>query len=106
MPIFTCPDGRQVPFDTGCVFDGHWGWHNGYRVIELAWGLGFPLTDEDMALAESYDRNELDHDSTAADVVMDMVNDAEDFLNLHIEDGYYFTWDDGFYLWESEEDDD
>jgi hypothetical protein len=49
---------EQIPESAvGCWLDGHFGWHNNYRVIERAESCGFVLDDDDRRLVEVYKLN-------------------------------------------------
>jgi hypothetical protein len=86
---------------TGCVLDNHFGWHNHARLInEVAIPFGFVLDDEGQAAVDRYDTGDPDQtDENDPEVVMDILREAEDWLNEHTTDGYLWHWSDGdFFL--------
>lgn len=42
------------PDEAGCWLDGHYGWHNTYRVVERAQALGMVLSADDTTLTDWY----------------------------------------------------
>jgi len=52
-------NGRRHQLETGCVLDGHFGWHNTYRVVrEIAQPLGYMLSADDDAILSAYEKQE------------------------------------------------
>lgn len=87
--------------ETGCYAEGHRGWHAHAHVIELAEGFGFPLDDEARELVHAYDTNDHadDDHNTRLEVVLDIMDEAEAWLNDHTTAGYVWHWRDGeFFL--------
>ena len=87
------------PVQTGCVLDGHWGWHNHARMIGVATDLGYELDDDAQALVDRYDAGDSDYESGDPEIVASIMDDAERWLNDHTTDGYLWHWQDGeFFL--------
>jgi hypothetical protein len=99
------PDARPVvkatPDQAGCWLDGAMGWHNSYRVVDVAVARGWPITVEDAATADRYQAS---GGTTDYEVIDDMVRDATDWLTDNVApDGYTFEWVDGdLVLWSEE----
>lgn len=89
---------RFLPGDAGCYLDGHMGWHNTYRVVDLATESGWTVpTDYVTALAD-YRENGYMAEGDSIDAMMDqggLVEQATDYLNSLAPDGYVFLWDMG-----------
>lgn len=83
-----------TPAMAGCWVSGHQGWRGTSDVVRIAQGYGMPLTDDDETELAAYEAG----DSTS-DVVFDMADDAESYLNERAPDGHSFGWHDGeFFL--------
>lgn len=96
MTIITC-NGHVV--EPGCVLDNHWGWHNHARMIEVATGLGFVISDEDQAVVDRYDSGESEDDDNDSEVVSDLMDEAERWLNDNTDGvGCFWTWHDGDFV--------
>ena len=92
----TVPAAPEItPADAGCWLDGAMGWHNTYRVIERAQAYGFVLPNgaEDEDTIERYKEDSFDPD--AGECVMEISNEATDYLQSKAPAGYYFVWDMG-----------
>lgn len=102
------------PEDVGCYLDGHFGWHNTYRVIELARSLGFVVSDADWRPIETYKEGYYDRDicedeeyDAAAEAVNGLSDAATEYLQSITAEGLYWEWDMGeLCLVESDEQDD
>lgn len=85
-----------TPDMAGCWLDGHYGWHNTYRVVELAEEYGFPLEAWEHAALDRY----MDSDATDADTETvigqgGLFDRATDYLNERAPEGFHFEWDMG-----------
>lgn len=97
-PIFTAAD-------AGCYLDGHFGWHNIYRVIELAQTHGFALSEVDQGLVDAYgeqvesytpdDTTDPYDECGIAEAVYEISNEATDYLGSITAAGLYWEWDMG-----------
>lgn len=86
----------------GCWLDGHMGWHNTYRVIDLAFDYGWTPEDKPdiERIVEIFKGNpsvecsdeEMDN---AHDAIHDISQEATDYLDSLAPRGYYFQWDMG-----------
>ncbi len=94
---------RITEADAGTWLDGHWGWHNTYRVVEKAQAYGFKPTVADRKVIRAYEAEEasvvvagrtLDR-GDIGEWAMEVSNDATDFLQSKAPEGYYFEWDSG-----------
>jgi hypothetical protein len=90
------------PVETGCVFDNHFGWHNHARLINLAHELGFELSGEDLLLVQLYDEG--NDDDNNSEVIFEMMEEAEAWLNEHTTEGYVWYWFEGDFRLDSAED--
>lgn len=103
MTIMTAKDG--TPWQTGCIFAAPMGWHNTYRVIDLA-------REQGMLMIDAYDRETLEAfrngvetitldftEHNVADLVIgqgEMLDKAEEWLNENVaSEGFLFGWLDG-----------
>lgn len=94
MPEHTA-EPRFGPEDVGCYLDGHFGWHNTYRVIELAEECGFVVTPADREYVERFKAGAFASDETAYEIVHEISNDALDHLQSRTAPGLYWVWDEG-----------
>lgn len=95
MEIETAVDG-QVSLGAAVIFDRANGWHNTYRIVDLAADHGMKLGDEDAAAVARY---RIDPGSDDVEVVHDLAGSAEDFLNDSVAtEGWSFGWSDGEFL--------
>lgn len=88
--------------DAGCFLDGVFGWHNNYRVIDLAMHYGWVPDDGFPAVSRIRDAYE-DGEDYVNDGKIDVsgamsdqggyVDQATDYLNSVAPPGYYFEWD-------------
>jgi hypothetical protein len=88
-------DGR-VSLGAAVIFDSAHGWHNTYRLIDLAASHGMTLgKDDDAAVA----RYRADRGGDDFEIVHDMAGKAEGFLNEQVTtEGWSFGWSDGDFL--------
>lgn len=104
---------KASPADAGCWIDGHWGQYGSTRLIEIARGFGWQLTDEEIAALVAYTGGAetfTQSDGTEADTADWILNQggladaAEEWMNENVApDGYSFGWNDGeFFLGSSE----
>lgn len=79
-----------------CIFDGHAGWHNLYRLVDLAVAHGMVLNAADRAMIEAYRSGEPPENDYADDIA----DSAEAYLNDQVvNDGWSFGWHDSeFFL--------
>jgi hypothetical protein len=82
-----------------CIFESHHGWHNVYRVVDLAVAHGLQLDDADTATMTVYRSGEFD-DPNVGEFAVEISESAEHYLNTHLmAGGWSFGWHDGdFYL--------
>ena len=91
----TAEDGL-VSLGAAVIFDGAYGWHNTYRLVDLAADHGMKLSDEDAAAVARY-RTEPGGDDFEA--VSDLADSADDFLNNQVAtEEWSFGWSDGEFL--------
>lgn len=91
--------------DVGCYLDGAMGWHNTYRVIELAQSHGYALSDADARYVSAYRDGLLAMISPQsgdaiglpeiADAVREIADDATEYLYTITEPGLVWDWDAG-----------
>lgn len=83
--------------DQGCYLDGHFGWHNTYRVVQLAQSFGFVVDDaDDVHALEAYEDGSADDAQWEAVAGQGGLADkATDFLNGLTEEGLAWIWDCG-----------
>src|SRR5215472_4266940 len=70
----------QVSVGVAVIFDGAYGWHNTYRLIDLASNHGMPLSEEDRAVVTRTAANRSEADEEF-EVVRDLADRAEDHLS-------------------------
>lgn len=110
LPFVTVPD--ITPAEAGCWLDGHMGWHNHYRVVDLAFDYGWSPDDRDVIVAIR-DAYAADPYRDTAEVITGplipetvhlgeavfgqggLVDDATDYLQSLAPEGYWFEWDMG-----------
>ena len=78
--------------DAGTWLSGSMGWHNTYRVIDVARDYGFAVSPEDMQAVRRYADGDL---SDQTDTVFDLSAEATDYLQTLAPEGYAFDWDAG-----------
>lgn len=91
-----------TPADAGCWLDGHYGWHNTYRVIETAQAYGFTMSADDREAVARFAASE--NDDNDAEWVYELSHDATEYLQNLAPDGYSFVWEDGLFLWADDPD--
>lgn len=90
QPTLTTETGETYPLATGCALDGHYGWHNTYRVVtEVAASFGYPLSDSDSAIVDTYANGEWSQHADASDAMHEIADEATDWLNAHTTNGYW-----------------
>lgn len=104
---------RITPDLAGCWLDGHYGWHNTYRVVAVARAYGFTLSADDEAMIGAYERQEsavtlpcgtaLD-EASINEHAIELSDEATDYLQSLAPDGFVFQWDTGELLLLSEDD--
>ena len=101
MDTVTLTNGETV--EAGCWLDGHMGWHNNARVVQIAKHHGFEIPDDYLDAYEAYagaDREPYDHNE-AMTGQGELVDQATDFLEGLLpdeedgEDHWSFVWDMG-----------
>jgi hypothetical protein len=86
----------QVSLGAAVIFDSAHGWHNTYRLIDLAASHGMTLGQDDDAAVARY---RTDRGGDDFETVHDMADRAEGFLNAQITtEGWSFGWSDGDFL--------
>jgi hypothetical protein len=90
---------------SGCWLDGHFGWHNSYRVVLKAEEFGFIVPEEYRDAMDNYCTNgnstlfiETDEQWEAVHGQGGLSDQATDFLQERAPDGYQFVWDMGEFL--------
>lgn len=93
----------------GCWLDGHMGWHNLYRVVDIAEEYGFTLSEDDRSSVACYracGESGAGMHGDCADAVYEISDDATEYLNTLAPEGYHFEWDAGeLMLWKGEPED-
>jgi len=93
---------KILPSDAGTWLDGSMGWHNIYRVVDLARDYGFQLTEEEFRILKffrglkSLTAVSLNKWKENWDLVeeMDQISTkAYEHLNSLAPDGFQFEWD-------------
>lgn len=88
--------------DAGCWIDeANWGWRGIGRMVQIAVGCGWPITEDDAATLDLFLGDEpYDPTLSVPEAMDDMARDAESWLTDHVApEGYSFGWHDGsFYL--------
>lgn len=83
----------------GCVLDGSQGWHNTYRVVDLAVEYGLELDTYEATALEAYRVNDADDDQLST--VLDQGGLSEralEHLQARTAPGLTWVWDDGLYV--------
>jgi hypothetical protein len=83
--------------DAGCWISGaNWGWQGTGRVVQIAVGLGWPITADDVVTLDQYMSDTFDPDSSVPEAMDDMHRDAESWLTDNVApEGYSFGWVEG-----------
>jgi hypothetical protein len=98
---FMRPDGKRFILESGLILDGALGWHNVYRVVDLAVSLGMPLDADDARTMERFAAGDADfHDEDQAPLWI--AEEAEEWLNANVADAY-FTWYEGDFILEKKD---
>lgn len=80
----------------GTWLDGSQGWHNAYRVVDLAVGYGFKVPEGYETALENYRSNRADDNEHEAIIGQGELSDmATEFLSDLIEGPFEFVWDCG-----------
>ncbi|MET7984584.1 hypothetical protein [Streptomyces sp. NPDC005281] len=89
----------------GCWLDGHFGWHNSYRVVLKAEEFGFIVPEEYREAMDNYCTNgnstlfiETDGQWEAVHGQGELSDQATDFLQERAPEGYQFVWDMGEFM--------
>ena len=89
------PSPPQItPANAGTWLDGALGWHNTYRVIDIAKAYGFTLEPHNENLVDAFRQSE-ELTYSELDVVHEISAEATDHLQSLAPEGYYFDWDAG-----------
>lgn len=96
---------RFTTADTGCYLDGALGWHNTYRIVDLAESEGWHVSPNDRLYVDAYraaadsmtspETGDEISRSEIADAVYEIATEAFDYLNTLCEPGVSFEWIDG-----------
>ena len=88
------------------ILDGVHGWHNTYRLINVATDHGMRLSDDEARATTRFRQGDANED---LDSVHELATRAESFLNDQVStEGWSFGWSDGHFLlandtwWEGE----
>lgn len=65
----------------GLVLDGHFGWHNAVRMLQVAEGFGWEIDDELRTTMDRYDAGESEDDSADVEIIHEAMDEAEQWLN-------------------------
>ncbi|MFD4608259.1 hypothetical protein ACFWOT_09095 [Streptomyces sp. NPDC058440] len=91
-----------TPDMAGTWLDGHFGWHNAYRVVQTAETFGFTVPEEYRDAMDNYRVNgdrldfEMSDEQWLAIYGQGELSDmATDFLQERAPEGYVFVWDMG-----------
>jgi hypothetical protein len=86
----------------GCWLDGHFGWHNAYRVVERAEEFGFLVPEEYRHAMDDWRENsyksawmEYEGNWEAIHGQGELSDQATEFLQERAPKGYEFVWDMG-----------
>lgn len=98
----TLANGSDV--EPGCWLEGHHGWTNSYRVVDLAVSHGMTLSEEDAEIVKWY-RESGDSDALDTDDELDAIeamsgqggisDRASDYLSDQLPEGWVVRWDAG-----------
>lgn len=82
-----------------CIFESHMGWHNIYRVVDLAVAHGMQLDDDDKATMATYATGDYE-DPNIGEYAYDISDAAVRYLTDNVvTEGWSFDWHDGeFFL--------
>ena len=94
-------DKQVVALETGCIVDGVHGVYAQSAMVRFAQRLGFILRPQDEAALERYEAGAYDSVDDA-EVVGYLSEDAEDYLNARLENGWFF-WHEGDFMVERHE---
>lgn len=79
--------------DVGTWLDGALGWHNNYRVLQIAAICGMELDSDTADLVKEYERG--NNEGMDPDLVEVAVQEATDYLDTLAPSGYGFYWEAG-----------
>jgi hypothetical protein len=89
----------QVSVGAAVIFDGAFGWHNTYRLVDLAEEHGMLLSDRERDAVMRYRRDRGAAVDGDFETVHDLAGKAEDFLNDQVTtEGWSFGWSDQDFL--------
>jgi hypothetical protein len=82
-----------------CIFDGTYGWHNTYRLVDLAVEHGWGLSEDDKADLADYKADQGSRPESG-ERVHELADLAEQYLNDKlVTEGWQFGWHEGeFFL--------
>lgn len=93
---------QQIEFESGCYLDGSQGWHNSYRVVDLAERHGFQVEPEARKLIADYigwheSGDPMPDDLDYATAMDELSDEATDYLGslLAEDDHREWDWDEG-----------
>lgn len=99
--------------ENGCLIDGHWGIYALTRLIEIAQGMGFEISDNDERAIDAYKAGRpffesadprMQEEYDASYWVVDLAREAQDWMNDNLADpGFTFDWLDGEFFYQSDE---
>lgn len=91
-----------TPSDAGIWISGHHGWHAHHFMIEYAVDLGYPITEDDRKIVDTYRAGQ--DNGNDCDRLFEIMDEAEQWLNENVvPEGYSFGWSDGEWFLASEE---
>lgn len=98
----------------GCIFDGAMGWHNTYRIVDLAIAYGmdkdanYGWSENDAKIMAAYEASatecvlddaEVLDEEGIHDTAQHWCEKAETYLQQFVPRFHYLTWDDGLYVY-------
>jgi len=94
-------DSKITPDDAGTWLEGSHGWHNIYRVVDLAADYGFTVPDEYTTALLDYRKNGHAANEDHREMIEghgELADMATEYLNSLAPEGYMFIWDSGLIL--------
>lgn len=103
----------QETLPVGCIFDGAMGWHNTYRIVDLAIAYGmdkdpkYGWDENDAKIVAAYEASddecvlddaEVLDQARIGDVAQHWCEQAEQYLQQFLPPFTYLEWDDGLYV--------